>query len=299
MIAAVRRWFLWGRSAEATDRSYTWVIEPVGEGFFARLKEFWRYRRILWFLSSRALKSRYEGMTLGPFWLFARPLLPIFIATFVFGRLLGVPSDGVPYFLFYLTGQASWYVFDRSLMMITRSLNTNQGLLKKVYFPRIMVPISSVSIALAYFVAFMGLMLVASIYYLVKDGVWYPRVGPQVLIAPLCTVLSLILALGVGLFTCVWQQRFREMRYTIRYFTMFWSYLTPVLYPLSQVPPEHRWILWANPMTPIVETFKWALLGIGTVPLVPLAWAAVVNTLVLLIGIWYFTWKEPATIDKM
>ena len=97
-------------------------------------------------------------MALGPVWLFARPLLPIFISSFVFGRLLGVPSDGVPYFLFFLTGQAAWHVFDRSLMMVTRGLSLNQGILKKVYFPRIMCPISAASISLTYFAAFTGML---------------------------------------------------------------------------------------------------------------------------------------------
>ena len=286
MIAVVRRWLVWTRPQAASDHPYTWVIEPVGEGFFARTKEFWRYRRILWFLCSRALKSRYEGMTLGPFWLFARPLLPIFIATFVFGRLLGVPSDGVPYFLFFLAGQAAWHVFDRSLMMITRGLTLNQGILKKVYFPRIMAPISAASIALTYFAAFMGMLVVAAFYYRLKDGVWYLQAGPALLLAPLCTILSLVLAVGVGLFTSIWQLRFREMRYTIRYFTQFWLYLTPVIYPLSQVPPQHRWIIYVNPMGPIVETFKWSVLGIGELPLLALGFSAVTSTLVLLAGIW-------------
>lgn len=299
MIAVVRRWLPWMRPQDASDRPYKWVIEPVREGFFARVREFWRYRRILWFLCSRAIKSRYEGMTLGPFWLFARPLLPIIISAFVFGGLLGVPSDGVPYFLFFLTGQAAWHVFDRSLMMVTRGLTINQNILKKVYFPRIMAPISAASIALTYFAAFMGMMIAAAFYYLFKDGIWYLRFGPELLLAPLVTLLSLVLAIGVGLFTSIWQLRFREMRYTIRYFTQFWLYLTPVIYPLSAVPPQHRWIMYANPMGPYVETFKWSVLGIGELPFVPLVCAGVTTTVVLLAGIWYFSWAEAAAIDKM
>jgi lipopolysaccharide transport system permease protein len=299
MITAVRRWLPWTRPQVASDRPYQWVIEPVREGFFARTKEFWRYRRILWFLCSRALKSRYEGMTLGPLWLFVRPLAPIFIGAFVFGRLLGMPSDGVPYFLFFLTGQAAWHVFDRSLMMVTRGLSINQGILKKVYFPRLMAPISAASIGLTYFAAFMAMLIVAAFFYLFKDGIWYLQAGPQLLLAPLSALLALILAIGVGLFATIWQTRFREMRYTIRYFTQFWMYLTPVFYPLSQVPPQYRWIMYVNPMGPIVETFKWSMLGIGELPVVPLGCSVVITLVVLLAGIWYFSWAEAGAIDKM
>jgi lipopolysaccharide transport system permease protein len=298
MFADVKRWFVWSRPDDAA-RQYKWVVEPVREGFIARAGEFWRYRRILWFLSARTLKGAYQGMSLGIFWLFARPLLPVLISTFIFGRLLGVPSDGLPYFLFFLAGQASWHVFERSLMMTTRSLYQHQGMLKKVYFPRVMAPISSVSIAVAWFGSFMGLLLAGAVYYLWKDGVWYLHMGPQLLFVPLCTALSLLLAIGIGLWTSIWQLRIREMRYTIRYFTRFWSYLTPVIYPMSQVPPEHRWIIYANPMAPIVETFKWGLFGVGTFPAIPLLCATGVIACVLLAGLWYFHWAEAAAVDKM
>jgi len=243
MFTDVKRWFMWGRTEQSGASQYKWVIEPVGEGFVARVKEFWRYRRILWFLSVQQIKGSYQGYSLGIGWLFLRPLLPILISTFIFGNLLNVPSDGLPYFLFFLAGQASWHVFERSLLMVTRSLYQGQGMLKKVYFPRIMAPISSMAISVVWFGTFTGLLILAAFYYLFKDGVWYLRLGPQLLIAPLCVVASLVLSLGIGLFTSVLQLRFREMRYTLRYFTRFWSYLTPVIYPMSLVPPEHRWML--------------------------------------------------------
>src|ERR1051325_8637047 len=225
MFSDARRWFVWPRSSDARGQQYKWVIEPVREGFFARAQEVWRYRRILWFMSAQMVKRRYQGMMLGPLWLFVLPLGPIIVSTFIFGRLLGVGSDGVPYFLFFLTGQASWYVFERSLMMSTRSLDMNRSMLKKVYFPRVIAPISAVGVSVAYFVGFFGLLLMSAIFYLLKDHVWYLRFGPALLLAPLCTILSLVLAIAVGLWTSIWQLRVKEMRYTIRYFTHFWSYL--------------------------------------------------------------------------
>jgi lipopolysaccharide transport system permease protein len=221
------------------------------------------------------------------------------ISAFIFGRLLQVPSDGLPYLLFFLAGQAIWHVFERSLLMVTRSLYQSQGMLKKVYFPRIMAPFAGLAISVVWFGTFLGLLILTAFYYLFKDGVWYLRFGPQLLVAPLCVAVSLLLSAGVGMFTSVWQLRFREMRYTIRYFTGFWSYLTPVIYPMSQVPPEHRWIIYLNPMAPLVETFKWSLFGIGTFPAIPLLCSIGVISLVLLAGIWYFSWVEQSTVDRL
>jgi len=299
MLTDVRRWFFWRRAESTASRQHKWVIEPVREGFFARVQEFWRYRRILWFLSAQAVKGTYQGMTLGPLWLLVRPVLPILINTMVFGGLLGVASDGVPYFLFFCAGHSCWYVFERSLLMTTRSLDRNRGIIKKVYFPRVIAPVSSVAIALTFFAAFIGMLLLGSLYYLWKDGVWYLRFGPELLIAPLCTMLSLVLAIGVGLVTSIWQLRIKEMRYTIRYFAHFWSYATPVIWSLSQLPPQHRWLVYANPMAPIVATYKWALFGTGDFELLPLVSACGSIFLVLLAGLWYFSWAEGAAIDKM
>jgi lipopolysaccharide transport system permease protein len=275
------------------------VIEPSREGFVGRVQEFWRYRRVLWFLSGQQIKGAYQGYAMGIGWLFFRPLMPILISTFIFGKLLNVPSDGLPYFLFFLAGQASFHVFERSLMMVTRSLYQNQGMLTKVYFPRIMAVVASMGISLVWCGAFMGLLILATFYFLFKDGVWYIKMGPQLLVAPLVIVASLVLAVGIGLFTSVLQLRFREMRYTIRYFARFWSYLTPVIYPMSVVPPGQRWIIYLNPMAPIVETFKWSLFGIGTFPAIPLLSALIVIVIVLFAGIWYFNWMEGATVDRM
>jgi lipopolysaccharide transport system permease protein len=298
-FADVKQWLPWTRDRQGDRRAYKWVVEPVGEGVAARAHEFWRYRRILWFLSVRGIKDSYEGYSLGIVWLFARPLLPIFISTYIFGRLLGVPSDRIPYFLFFLGGYSVWHTFERSLLMTTRSLNQHQGMLKKVYFPRLMSPISSVSVAVVWFGTFMGLLLMGAIYYYWKDGVWHLRLGPQLLVAPVCMMLSLVLAVAIGLWTSIWQLRFREIRFTLRYFTMFWSYLTPVIYPMSQVPAEHRWLIYANPMAPIVEAFKWALFGIGSFPGLPFVVAIGVIVLVLMSGLKYFTWAEASAIDRL
>lgn len=277
----------------------SWVIEPASSDFLSRLQELWRYRGILKFTAQRALRRLYRGMATGPLWLFIRPLLPIVIGTLIFGNLLKVPSDNVPYFLFFLTGTAIWMLFERSILWVTRSLDQNKGLIKKVYFPRIVIPIASVAPSAMDAIVYTVLLLGAVMYYFMIEGTWYLRIDAALLVAPLVVGLSVVFAIAIGLWTSVWQTRFREVRYTLRYFMRFWHYLTPVLYPLSQVPPEYRWIIFLNPMAPLVETFKWSVLGLGDLNVTALASATGVIGLATLSGIWYFTAVESASVDRM
>lgn len=285
--------------ADVDERVPTWVIEPARAGFAAQAQEFWRHRKTLWHFSQRNIRRMYKGTRLGVLWLFARPLLPIFITTVVLGRLLGVPSDGVPYFLFFLAGTASWMLFERSVQWATRSLDLHKSLIKKVYFPRLIVPISSIAPAAVDGLSYMGLLVVACVYYFVHDGHWYLHIGPSLLFALLAALLSVVLAIGVGLWTAVWQTRAREVRYTLGYVMRFWNYLTPVMYPLSEIPPKYRWLMFLNPMAPVVETFKWGVLGIGEFNVRALGCGVVVVFLTLLSGIWYFNRSEAVAVDRM
>jgi lipopolysaccharide transport system permease protein len=286
--------------ATAFERpSEPWVIEPQREGTTARAIELWRYRRLLWFLAVRTVKDLYEGMSLGIFWLFARPLFPILIGGFVFGGLLGLPSEGVPYVLFFMTGFVPWSLFDRSLLFGTRCLDRHKSLIKRLYFPRLISPIAGIAPAAAYFVIYMVLMVLVASFYVWKDGELYVRVGPTLLVTVLMAVFAVFCALSVVLFTCVYQARYKETRFGLRYFTQFWMYLTPVFYPISMVPPEHRWLIYINPMASVVATFRWGLLGVGEVPIVPLATSFVIAVVAMAAGIWFFTTNEASTVDRL
>ena len=284
---------------ERPEKPTKWVIEPSQADPMSRVREFWRYRRILWFFAARAVTRMYQGMNLGMAWLFVRPLLPIAITTLVFGRLLNVPSEGVPYFLFFLVGSTAWTLFERSLLWVTRSLDQNKGLIKKVYFPRVIVPITSVVPSLVDAVVYLSLLIAATIYFWFYSGVWYLRLGPGLLLAAVAALLSVVLAIGVGFWTSIWQVRLRETRMTLRYVMRFWNYLTPVLYPLSQVPEKYHWIIFLNPMAPMVETFKWGIIGVGELNWTAFASAVGIIGLTLVSGLWYFTRSEATSIDTM
>jgi len=284
--------------AQAPERD-KWVIDASRAGLRERLLEFWRYRRVLAYFSTRAVTSMYQGMALGVFWLFARPLLPIAISAFVFGSLLKVPSDGVPYFLFFLTGSCTWMLFERGLLLVSRSFAQASSLMKKVYFPRLIAPFSAMLPAVVNFAIYMALLLAVAVYYLVSDHHWYLLIGPRLLLGAMAIALTLLFTVAVGLWTSVWMTQFPDLKFGLRYVTRFWFYATPVIYPMSQVPPEHRWLVYVNPMAPLVETFKWSTLGIGEFPFGPLLTSTVVIAAVFVGGVWYFGRAEAAAVDDL
>ena len=303
-MLAFKSWFGLGAAVPAGEGDLDlsrqkWVIEPVHVGVIARAKEFWRYRRILWFFAGRRIKERYESTTLGKFWLFARPLFPILVSTVIFGTMLKVPSDTVPYLLFFLAGNSCWRIFERSLFWSARSFDQNRVLLKKVYFPRLIAPVASVAPAVIEFVILLLLLLVATVVYLVHDGKFYLRVGFAMLLAPVAVVMTVFLAIAVGLWFSVFVARHKDFQFSIRYFTQFWHYVTPVLYPMSAVPAKYHILFLVNPLTAPVELYKWALLGIGQFPGVQLLFSLAISIVVFVSGVWFFTREEGASVDRL
>lgn len=277
-----------------------WVIEPdTREGFLARAREVWQYRRILWFFSVKALQSLYAKTHLGVFWIFIRTLVPLAIGSFVFGSVMRVPSGAVPYFIFYTTGQLAWNCFDGPLIRGSRGLDANRQLLTKLYIPRVILPLAAMT---AGFIepAIITLVLIgALVYYRVNDAVWYIQPDPRLIAAFASVLLILAFAFSLSLWTSVWQARARDARFVLRYVVGFWLYLTPVIYPVSQVPERIRWLAYLNPLTAPIETFKWAVL-----PGLEQSWAwfgysVVVTLLTFFAGAWYFARSEGATMDKL
>jgi lipopolysaccharide transport system permease protein len=309
MLLALRRWL--GLSTPVVDeadsvldrKAQKWVIEPARVGLIARAEELWRYRRILWFFAARRIKERYEDKTLGRFWMFFQPLAPILISTLIFGNMLQVPSDGVPYFLFILTGMSCWRIFERGVQRVTRSLDQNRGLIKKVYFPRLIAPISSVAPALSEFGVLFTLLVVTCIYYYVKDGVFYLRLGPQMLVAFGAVVLAAFLSISVGLWTTVMQTRHKDVQFSIRYFMQLWYYVTPVIFPLSELlkvmPSQLHFVAYLNPMGPVVEMYKWGVLGIGHVSAASVLLGLSMAVAIFSGGVVYFNRSEAASVDRL
>jgi lipopolysaccharide transport system permease protein len=275
-----------------------WVIEPRREGVRALAREVWRYRRLMRFFASRSLTKLYRRTVLGWAWVFIRPLFPLLVKTLVFGSVLGVGSNGVPYFLFLVVGTTIWELFASVTMWGTRSLELNRSMLSRIYIPRVILPIAMAAPAALNFAIHLAVAAVAITYYRVVDGHLYFNARGIGWALQAC-VLAWLLGLAIALWTSVPALVARDVRFTLNYVLGFWVFLTPVLYPLSSVSPDHRWLVGLNPMTPVVESFKYGILGIDNAEprLLAIAW---VTTLVILIGgLVFFTRAERTSADKV
>jgi lipopolysaccharide transport system permease protein len=265
-------------------------IEPSRGWVALRVKELWEYRELLYFLVWRDIKVRYKQTALGAAWAVLQPVLTMLVFTVFFGRLAKVPSDGIPYPVFVYAALLPWQLFAFALTESANSLVGNQNLIKKVYFPRLVVPLASVLAGLVDFgIAFLVLLALMLYYGIVPSF--------AILVLPLFLLLAVATALSVGLWLSALNVQFRDVRYTIPFLTQFWMFATPVAYPSSLVP--ERWRPWygLNPMAGVVEGFRWALLGKSKSP-GPLLWVSGLVVVLLLIGgLAYFRRMESTFAD--
>jgi homopolymeric O-antigen transport system permease protein len=224
---------------------------------------------------------------------------PVGLNSLIFGGLLKVESSGPPYFLFFVCGSATWILFERSLLVVTRSLERNRKLITKVYFPRLILPLSSVAPGLLYLVILLIVMIGTVFYFRFRLGVWYITLRPELLVSVAAVLMSLVFTVSVGLWTSVLQARYRDVRQGLRYFMPFWMYFTPIIYPLTIIPEQWRWLIGLNPMASIVEMFKWGTLGYGQLHPTSMTISFVMIGLTMVSGIWFFNREESTSIDKL
>lgn len=265
-------------------------IEPRGRWAALRLRDLWEYRELLYFLVWRDIKVRYKQTALGAAWAVLQPFLTMVVFTVFFGRLAKVPSDGIPYPVFAYAALLPWQLFAFSLTESSNSLVGSQNLIKKVYFPRLIVPISSVLAGVVdfgiSFVVLLGLMA----YY----GI---RPTAAIAVLPLFLLFAVATALSVGLWLSALNVQYRDVRYTVPFLTQFWMFATPVAYSSSLVPEKWRALLGLNPMAGVVEGFRWALLGKASSP-GPLLWVSITAVAALLAGgVVYFRRMESTFAD--
>jgi lipopolysaccharide transport system permease protein len=276
-----------------------WLIEPRQNGVVDRVRELWRYRYLWWFFAADALLAMFRRSKLGWLWLLLSITAPVGLNAIVFGGVLGVDSGPIPYFLFFLCGTTTWVLFERSLLFVTRSLESNRKLVTKVYFPRLILPMSAVAPGLLYLVVLLLVTVGTVIYYFRRDGVWYITVRPELLASVGAVMLALMFTVAVGLWTSVLQARYRDIRYGLRYVMPFWMYFTPIIYPVTMIPEQWRWVVAINPMAPVVELFKWGTLGEAHLTTPSLTTSMVLIAITLISGMWFFNREESASIDKL
>jgi lipopolysaccharide transport system permease protein len=273
-------------------------IQPTRGWVALQLRELWLYRELLFFLTWRDVLIRYKQTALGAVWAIIQPVMQMVVFSLFFGRLARMPSEGIPYPIFNYAALLPWNYFANALLNSSNSLVTSSNLITKVYFPRLIVPISStlsgiVDFAVA-FVVLIGMM----IYYNANPSSGYEiRFGVQTLLLPLFLLLALVTALGVSLWLSALNVKYRDVRYVIPFLTQFWLFATPVIYPSSLIEnPLWRTLFGLNPMVGVVEGFRWALLG--TNPPGPMMIVSViVSIFIFLSGLFYFRRMEKTFAD--
>jgi lipopolysaccharide transport system permease protein len=267
-------------------------IKPTKGWGSLNLRELWEYRELVYFLTWRDLKVRYKQTALGAGWAILQPVLSMIVFSIFFGGLLSVPSEGVPYPIFSYAALLPWGVFAKALTDTGRSLVSNRAMLTKIYFPRMVIPLASVFSSLADFLIAFVVMLGLMVYYQIAptSNIWT---------LPFFLLLAVITALGVGLWLSAMNVLYRDIGYMIPYITQLWFYLTPIVYPASEVPEQWQLFYALNPMVGVVEGFRWALLGTSDAPNPMIAVSATISIVVFITGMFYFRRMERTFADMV
>jgi lipopolysaccharide transport system permease protein len=265
-------------------------IAPPRSWHDLNLLELWHSRELLYFFVWKDIKIRYKQTAIGAAWAILQPLLTMLIFTLFFGRLAKMPSEGLPYPLFYYCALLPWLYFASSLQNATNVIVEQQRVITKVYFPRLVLPLSAVtSPLLDFFIGFSILILMLIRY----------RVHPTLalLALPLFLALAILTALGVGLFLSAMNAMYRDVRYVVPFLVQFWMFLSPVAYPSSLVPVRWRWLYGLNPMAGTIEGFRWSLTGSGEPPSALLAASTAAVLVLVVVGTMYFQKMEGIIAD--
>jgi lipopolysaccharide transport system permease protein len=265
-------------------------IEATHGWVSLKLAELWEYRELLYFLTWRDVKVRYKQTALGVAWAIIQPLFTMLVFSVFFGRLAKVPSDGIPYPIFCYTALVPWTLFATGLTQSSNSLVGSSNLITKVYFPRLIIPLSTVLAAAVDFLFSFIVLIAMMLYY----GVAPSR---NILALPLFISLAVIASLGVGMWLSALNVQFRDVRYVVPFITQFWMLATPIAYPSSLLHEPWRTVYGLNPMAGVVEGFRWSLLGLKTSPRPILLVSFLASLLIMISGAFYFRRMEKNFAD--
>lgn len=273
------------------------IIRPRNGWFDIHPGEIWKYRDLIGLFVWRDFVSIYKQTILGPLWYFLQPLLTTVVFTMIFGKIARLPTDGLPPFLFYLSGVIAWKYFADCLNGTSNTFVANAHLFGKVYFPRITVPVSvALSNLIAFGIQFL-LFLAFFAYYWVNGSVIHPQT--ELLLVPVLILQMAALGLGFGIIVSSMTTRYRDLTQLVGFGVQLWMYVTPVVFPASAVPEKWRWILVLNPMASVIEGFRYAFLGSGSLQLQNWLISLATTVCVLFLGIVLFSRVEKTFMDTV
>ena len=280
---------------ELTKHEPTTIYIKPTKGLAAlNLGDLWRYRELIYFMIWRDVKVRYKQTMLGAAWAIIQPVLTMIVFTFLFGRIAKLPTDGnIPYPIFSYTALLPWGLFVAALNQASRSLTSNQNMVTKIYFPRLVLPLSSILSGLVDFVIAFIILIGMMIYYKATpsfNAIWA---------LPVFLLLTIVTALGVALWLSAINVQYRDVNYALPFMTQFWLFITPVAYSSSLISEKWQLVYALNPMAGVVNGFRWALLSVGNGPDTSLWISVAVSLLLLISGLFYFRNMEKTFADTI
>ncbi|ACH39589.1 MAG: hypothetical protein ACD_55C00099G0002 [uncultured bacterium] len=287
-----------GEPTKADGVKWDKVMRPRSDWFDIHPGEIWRYRDLIALFVWRDFVSVYKQTILGPLWFILQPLLTTIVFTFIFGSVAKFPTDGVPPFLFYLSGVIVWRYFADCMSSTSNTFVTNAHIFGKVYFPRLTVPVSVViSNLIAFGIQFL-LFLACLVYSSLSQGVAI-HPGASVLLLPVLIFQMALLGLGFGIVVSSMTTRYRDLTHLVGFGLQLWMFMTPVVYSTSSIPVKLHWILALNPMTPVIEIFRYTFLGTGFIDVHSWLVSLATTICVLLVGILLFSKVEKSFMDTV
>lgn len=274
------------------------VIKPRGSNFALNLKEVWRYRDLLVMYVRRDIVTMYKQTILGPLWFIIQPLFTTIMFMFVFGGIAGIPTDGLPQMLFYLSGILCWNYFSECLNRTSNTFLANAGVFSKVYFPRLVVPISITISNLVKFGIQLALFLAVYLYFYFNGSPIAPN--KYILLFPFLIMLLAGLALGFGIIISAMTTKYRDLTFLFSFVVQLWMYASPVIYPLSLMKERYEnymWVIELNPITSIIEAMRFGFMGEGMFSWASLLYSFIFTIAVVIIGIWVFNKVERSFVD--
>src|SRR4030065_432006 len=282
------------------SRSDVIFLRPTHGLAALNLRDLWVYRELVLFLAWRDILVRYKQTVLGAAWAVIQPVVQMVVFTFIFSKAAGLPSEGVPYPIFNFTALLPWGLFSKAMNDAGRSLVTNRNMITKIYFPRLTIPVASVLAGMVDFAIAFLVYIVIILFYTLSPGSGFTfRFTPALLTLPFFIILALVAALGVSLWFSAANVIYRDVGHILPFLTSIWFFVTPIVYSSSEVSTKWQIVYALNPLTGVVEGFRWALLGIHSLPWQMLAISAGVAVVILISGLIYFRNMESTFADEI
>lgn len=278
------------------EQTWTTVIRPQNKLFDLKLRELWQYRDLIVMFVKRDFKTMYKQTILGPLWIIINPILTTLMQVLVFGNIADISTDGMPQFLFYMAGNTVWLYFSSCITKTSTTFTANAAVFGKVYFPRLVTPISIVISGLISFGVQFAIFLVTDIYYTV-NGMVHP--GLLVLITPLLVIELALLGMGCGIIISALTTKYRDLAVLVTFGVQLWMYGSAIIFPVSSLPEKWAHLLMLNPVVPIVEAFRYAYTGHGTFSVKYLGISAILTLVILFVGIVIFNKVEKTFMDTV